>query len=131
MFTLTVSDHMLVAHSLRGAVFGPAQRLHGATYVVELSIRSPEVDDNGIVADIGRLGALLRAELDGLDHRNLDDVPALAGINTTTELLARHLADRIAQRIRAGELGPSAALDGLVVTLRESPVAWVAVERPL
>ena len=131
MFTLTVCDHMLVAHSLRGAVFGPAQRLHGATYVVELALRRADLDDDGVVADIGRAGALLRSELDELDHRNLDEVPALAGLNTTTEVLARHIADRIADRIRDGGLGRPTPLDGIAVTLRESPVAHVTFERSL
>jgi 6-pyruvoyl-tetrahydropterin synthase len=131
VFTLTVSDHMLIAHSLRGAVFGPAQRLHGATYVVELTLRAEDLDADGVVADIGRARGLLLAELAELDHRNLDELPTLEGVNTTTEALARHLADRLAARIHDGALGPTARLEGLALTLRESPVAWVTFERPL
>lgn len=124
MFGVTVRDHMLIAHSLRGEAFGPAQRLHGATYVVDATFRRAELDPDGVVVDIGRAGAELRAVLAELDYRNLDDEPGLAGVNTTTEALARLVADRLAERARAGELGDAArGLDGLVVTLHESPVA--------
>jgi 6-pyruvoyl-tetrahydropterin synthase len=132
VFSVTVRDHMLVAHSLRGGVFGPAQRLHGATYVVDATFRRAELDADGIVVDIGRAGEELRAVLAELDYRNLDDEPSLAGVNTTTEVLARLIADRLADRIQAGALGDGASgLDGLVVTLHESPVASASYERAL
>ena len=120
----------MVAHSLRGAAFGPAQRLHGATYVVEATFRRAELDSDGVVVDIGRAGEELRAVLAELDHRNLDEEPSLAGVNTTTETLARVIADRLAERARAGALGDGARqLDRLVVTLHESPVASASYER--
>jgi 6-pyruvoyl-tetrahydropterin synthase len=123
---------MLVAHSLRGKSFGPAQRLHGATYVVDATFRRAELDADGVVVDIGRAGEELRAVLAELDYRNLDDEPSLAGVNTTTEALARLIADRLAERADAGALGDSAReLDGLAVTLHESPVASASYERAL
>ena len=123
---------MMVAHSLRGEIFGPAQRLHGATYAVEATFRRAELDSDGIVVDIGRAGEGLRAVLAELEYRNLDDEPSLAGLNTTTEALARLIADRLADRAHAGALGEAAReLDGLVVTLHESHVAWASYERPL
>jgi 6-pyruvoyl-tetrahydropterin synthase len=132
VFSVTVRDHMMIAHSLRGDVFGPAQRLHGATYVVDVSFRRATLDANGIVVDIGRAAEALRAVVAELGYRNLDDEPDLAGMNTTTEALARVVADRLADRARAGELGEGARdLDGLVVTLRESHIAWASYERPL
>jgi 6-pyruvoyl-tetrahydropterin synthase len=132
VFGLTVRDHMMIAHSLRGETFGPAQRLHGATYVVEATFRRAELDPDGVVVDIGRAGEALRAVLAELDYRNLDDEPGLAGVNTTTEALARLVADRLAERARAGELGDAARdLDGLAVTLQESPVASATYERAL
>jgi 6-pyruvoyl-tetrahydropterin synthase len=132
VFGLTVRDHMMIAHSLRGEAFGPAQRLHGATYVVEATFRRAELDPEGVVVDIGRAGEALRAVLAELDYRNLDDEPSLVGVNTTTEALARLVADRLADRARAGELGDAARdLDGLAVTLRESPVASATYERAL
>jgi 6-pyruvoyl-tetrahydropterin synthase len=132
MFTVTVRDHMLVAHSLQGETFGSAQRLHGATYVVDASFRRAELDADGVVVDIGRAIEALRAVLSELDYRNLDDEPSLAGVNTTTEVLARLVADRLAERAHAGALGDAAReLDGLLVTLRESPVAAASYERPL
>jgi 6-pyruvoyl-tetrahydropterin synthase len=132
VFSVTVRDHMLVAHSLRGKSFGPAQRLHGATYVVDATFRRAELDADGVVVDIGRAGEELRAVLAELDYRNLDDEPSLAGVNTTTEALARLIADRLGERAHAGELGDSAReLDGLVVTLHESPVASASYERAL
>jgi 6-pyruvoyl-tetrahydropterin synthase len=124
VFSVTVRDHMMIAHSLRGAVFGPSQRLHGATYVVDATFRRATLDDDGIVVDIGKAADALRAALADLDRRNLDDVPDLRGMNTTTEVLARVIADRLA----AHELG---ALDALEITLRESPVAWASYERAL
>ena len=125
MFTVTVRDHMMIAHSLRGEVFGPAQRLHGATYVVDATFRRATLDDDGIVVDIGRAAEGLRAVLAELAYRNLDDEADLAGMNTTTEALARVVADRLADRL-GGE-----GLDGLVVTLRESHIASASYERPL
>ena len=125
MFSVTVRDHTMVAHSLRGETFGPAQRLHGATYVVEATFRRAELDSDGIVIDIARAGEELRVVLAELDYRNLDDVPSLADVNTTTEALARVIADRLAERLREG------ALDSLVVTLHESPVASASYERAL
>jgi 6-pyruvoyl-tetrahydropterin synthase len=130
LFSVTVRDHMMIAHSLRGDVFGPAQRLHGATYVVDATFRRAALDADGIVVDIGRAADALRAVLADLGYRNLDDEPDLAGANTTTEALAQVVADRLADRLRAGELG-DAALDGLVVTLRESHIAWASYERSL
>ena len=132
MFSVTVRDHMMIAHSLRGEVFGPAQRLHGATYVVDATFRRAALDADGIVVDIGRAADALRAVVAELGYRNLDDEPDFAGMNTTTEALARVVADRLAERARAGELGDGAReLDGLAVTLRESHVAWASYERPL
>ena len=123
---------MMIAHSFRGDVFGPAQRLHGATYVVDATFRRADLDADGIVVDIGRAAEALRAVVGALTYRNLDDEPELAGSNTTTEELARVVADRLADRARSGELGPGAAdLDGLVVTLHESHIAWASYERPL
>jgi 6-pyruvoyl-tetrahydropterin synthase len=132
VFGVTVRDHMMIAHSLRGETFGPAQRLHGATYVVDATFRRAELDLDGVVVDIGRAGEELRAVLAELDYRNLDDETSLAGVNTTTEVLARLIADRLAECVRAGALGDAArTLDGLVVTLHESPVASASYERPL
>ena len=132
MFSVTVRDHMMIAHSLRGAVFGPAQRLHGATYVVDATFRRANLDADGIVVDIGRAAEALGAVVAELGYRNLDDVADFAGMNTTTEVLAKVVADRLADRARAGDLGDGAReLDGLVVTLRESPVAWASYERAL
>ena len=132
MFSVTVRDHMLIAHSLRGEAFGPAQRLHGATYVVDATFRRAELDSDGVVVDIARAGEELRAVLADLDYRNLDDEPSLAEVNTTTEALARLIADRLAERARAGVLGDAArTLDSLVLTLHESPVASASYERDL
>jgi len=132
VFSVTVRDHMMIAHSLRGEVFGPAQRLHGATYVVDATFRRAELDADGIVVDIGRATEVLRALVGELGYRNLDDEAELADMNTTTEELARVIADRLAERARAGALGDGGReLDGLVVTLHESHVAWASYERPL
>ena len=132
MFSVTVRDHMMIAHSLHGEVFGPAQRLHGATYVVDATFRRADLDADGIVVDIGRAAAELRAVVAELGYRNLDAEVDFAGTNTTTEALARVVADRLADRARAGALGDGALeLDGLVVTLHESHVAWASYERPL
>ena len=132
MFSLTVRDHVMIAHSFRGEVFGPAQRLHGATYVVDATFRRKELDADGIVVDIGRAAAELGAVLGELNYRNLDDEPDFAGMNTSTEALARVIGDRLAERVAAGALGASAReLDGVVVTLHESHVAWASYERSL
>jgi 6-pyruvoyl-tetrahydropterin synthase len=132
MFSVTVRDHMMIAHSFRGAVFGPAQRLHGATFVVDATFRRPELDDDGIVVDIARAAEELSGVLADLNLRNLDDEPAFAGINTTTEALARFVADRLAERVAAGGFGDGArGLAGVTVTLHESHVAWASYERAL
>ena len=125
MFSVTVRDHMMIAHSLRGEVFGPAQRLHGATYVVDATFRRASLDADGIVVDIGLAAEALRAVVAELSYRNLDDVADFAGMNTTTEVLAKVVADRLADRVQ------TEGLDGLTVTLRESHVAWASYERPL
>ena len=132
MFRVTVRDHVMIAHSLRGEVFGPAQALHGATYVVDATFHRADLDDDGIVVDIGRAREQLRAVLADLDYRNLDDDPALTGGNTTTEALARLVADRLADRVHAGDLGATASgISAVTVTLAESPVAWASYERGL
>ena len=123
---------MMIAHSLQGEVFGPAQALHGATYVVDVTFRRQMLDADGIVVDIGRAAEALRAVVGELSYRNLDDEPDFAGMNTTTEALAQIVGDRLADSVRAGDLGEGALeIDGLVVTLRESHVAWASYERPL
>ncbi|MGL5863689.1 MAG: 6-pyruvoyl trahydropterin synthase family protein [Phycicoccus sp.] len=130
MFSVTVRDHMMVAHSLTGEVFGPAQRLHGATFVVDAAFCATGLDADGIVLDIGRASAALAAIVGELGYRNLDDEPTLAGVNTTTERLAQVVADRLADRLRAGDLGPDAErVTTIRVTLRESPAAWASYER--
>jgi len=132
LFSITVRDHMMVAHSLRGAVFGPAQRLHGATFVVDATFRRPDLDADGIVVDIGLATEQLRDVLGALSYRNLDDEPDFAGVNTSTEFLAKVVADRLADRVGSGALGPGAAgLTGIAVTLHESHVAWASYERAL
>lgn len=132
MFTVTVRDHMMIAHSLRGDVFGPAQRLHGATFVVDASFAGPALDEDGIVVDIGLATDELHGIVDDFRYRNLDDDPVFAGRNTTTEVLARAIADRLAARIHDGGFGPSGRnLTRLTVTLHESHVAWASYERAL
>lgn len=132
MFSVTVRDHMMIAHSFRGEVFGPAQRLHGATYVVDAAFRREALDADNIVVDIGRAAEELHAVLAQLSYRNLDDEPEFAGVNTSTEALARVVADRLAERVRSGALGDSAReLAGITVTLHESHVAWASYERTL
>jgi 6-pyruvoyl-tetrahydropterin synthase len=122
----------MVAHSFRGEVFGPAQRLHGATFVVDATFRRPSLDEDNIVIDIALASRELAAVVGELNLRNLDDEPAFAGVNTTTEFLAKVIADRLADRARAGSLGPGAAgLTGITVTLHESHVAWASYERML
>src|SRR5262245_25044229 len=130
MFEVTVSDHMMVAHSLPGEVFGPAQALHGATYVVEAAFARTDLDADGIVLDIGVALDALKGVLADLTYRNLDDVESLAGLTTTTEVLCREIADRLAARVHDGTLGVAATdLARIRVTLRESPVAWASYER--
>lgn len=132
MFTVSVRDHVMIAHSLRGELFGPAQRLHGATYVVDLELKRRELDPNGVVADIGRATTLLGEVLAPLRYQNLDDVPALRELNTTTEVLAKWIYDQLAARIARGELGPGAeGLESMRVVLNESHVAWAAYEAAL
>jgi 6-pyruvoyl-tetrahydropterin synthase len=132
VFSVTIRDHLMIAHTLRGKVFGPAQRLHGATYVVDATFRRATLDADDIVVDIGRAAEVLRDVLGELGYRNLDDELEFAGMNTTTEALAGVIANRLADRARAGALGDSGReLDGLVVTLHESHVAWASYERPL
>ncbi|MBA3488839.1 MAG: 6-carboxytetrahydropterin synthase [Longispora sp.] len=132
MFSVTVRDHMMIAHSFQGAVFGPAQRLHGATFVVDATFRRAELDADNIVVDIARAAAELSSVVGQFNLRNLDEDPALAGMNTTTEALARVIADRLAQRVIAGGLGEGAlGLSGITVTLHESHIAWASYERAL
>lgn len=132
MFSVTVRDHVMIAHSLRGQVFGPAQRLHGATYVVDVTFRRETLTSDSIVVDIGRAGEILRDVLGDLNYRNLDEHAELAEVNTTTEALARVIADRIADRIHAGALGDGAhGIAALAVTLHESHVASAGYERPM
>ena len=138
MYAVNVRDHFMIAHSFQGAVFGPAQRMHGATYVVDLEMRREALDADGIVVDIGLATQVLREELAALNFRNLDEAPEFKGRNTTTEFLAREIFDRMAGRIATGELGPgarrteaSAGVDSLRVVLHESHVAWAAYEGPL
>lgn len=126
-FSVTVRDHLMIAHSLAGAVFGPAQRLHGATYVVDATFRARELDENGIVVDIGRATDALREFTTWLSYRNLDEVPELAGLTTTTEVLCRLLGDRLAAQARDGSFHP-ARLTGIAVVMHESHVAWAGYE---
>jgi 6-pyruvoyl-tetrahydropterin synthase len=132
MFSVTVRDHMMIAHSFRGEVFGPAQRLHGATYVVDAAFRRQALDSDNLVVDIGRAAEQLHAVLGELSYRNLDDEPEFDGVNTSTEALARVVADRLISRIEAGEFGENArGLAGITVTLHESHIAWASYERTL
>ena len=131
MFGVTVRDHMMVAHSFRGEVFGPAQRLHGATFVVDATFRGDALDDDGVLVDIGRAAEVLKEVVGALAYRNLDEEPEFAGTNTTTEVLARHVADRLADHVAAGRLGAAEHVRGVVVTLHESHVAWASYERSL
>ena len=131
MFGVTVRDHMMVAHSFRGEVFGPAQALHGATFVVDATFRGVSLDADGILVDIGRAATALAEVVGTLSYRNLDEEPVFAGTNTTTEVLARHVADQLADRIAAGDLGAVDHVDALVMTLHESHVASASYERSL
>lgn len=132
MYSLTVRDHFMIAHSFKGEVFGPAQGLHGATYVVDVTFRRPELDADGLVVDIGLAGQHLNSVLGDFNYRNLDDDPAFAGRNTTTEMLARVVFDRVAEAARSGELGKAGqGVTSINVTLRESHVAWGSYEGPV
>ena len=132
MYSVTVRDSVMIAHSFRGEVFGPAQRLHGATFVVDASFRGENLDADNIVVDIGRAAEQLHEVVGALSYRNLDDEPEFAGMNTSTEALARVIADRLADRVHAGALGDGArALAGIEVTLHESHIAWASYERSL
>ncbi|MFI5975555.1 6-pyruvoyl trahydropterin synthase family protein [Streptomyces sp. NPDC051452] len=132
MFSITVRDHIMIAHSFRGDVFGPAQRLHGATFLVDATFRREQLDDDNIVVDIGLATRELGAVTGELNYRNLDDEPEFAGINTSTEFLAKVIADRLAERVHKGALGEGArGLGKIAVTLHESHIAWASYERDL
>jgi len=132
LFSVTVRDHMMVAHSFQGEIFGPAQRLHGATFVVDATFRRAELDGDNLVVDIGLAARQLAAILGELTYRNLDDEPAFKGVNTSTEMLAKVVADRLADRVHDGLLGAGArGLDAVCVTLHESHIAWASYERSL
>jgi len=132
VFSVTVRDHMMIAHSFRGEVFGPAQRLHGATFVVDATFRRAELDADNIVVDIGLAAQELNAIVGRFNFRNLDDEAEFAGVNTTTEALAKVIADQLAERVHAGALGAGArGLSGIAVTLHESHIAWASYERAL
>ncbi|AVH55340.1 MULTISPECIES: 6-pyruvoyl trahydropterin synthase family protein [Streptomyces] len=132
MFSITVRDHLMIAHSFRGEVFGPAQRLHGATFLVDATFRRAELDDDNIVVDIGLATQELGAVVSALNYRNLDDEPDFKNTNTSTEFLAKVIADRLADRVHAGALGEGArGLSGITVTLHESHIAWASYERAL
>ncbi|GAB3596834.1 6-pyruvoyl trahydropterin synthase family protein [Microbacterium tumbae] len=128
-YTVTVRDHMMIAHSFTGEVFGPAQRLHGATFVVDAAFGADDLDADGVVVDIGAAGAALAGILAGLTYRNLDEEPAFAGVNTTTEVLCRVIADRLADARARGELGAAENVNAITVTLRESHIAWASYSR--
>jgi 6-pyruvoyltetrahydropterin/6-carboxytetrahydropterin synthase len=129
MYILCVRDHMMIAHSFTGEVFGPAQRLHGATYIVDVEFRRRELDSDGIVVDIGLASSALHEALASMTYRNLDADPEFSGHNTTTEFLARNVFDRMVAALSAGRLGPTGAqICSLRVTLRESHLAWAAFE---
>lgn len=132
MFAVEVRDHIMIAHSFQGEVFGPAQRLHGATFVIDAAFFSKELDAAGLVVDIGRATAILREVLEPLNYRNLDEAPLLKGHNTTTEFLAKYLFDRLAERVAKGELGrPAQDVGSLRVTISESHVARAWYEGPI
>jgi 6-pyruvoyl-tetrahydropterin synthase len=132
MYSITVRDHMMIAHSFRGEVFGPAQQLHGATFVVDVEFRRRELDADGIVVDIGRATEAVRAVLADLNYRNLDNEPAFKGRNTTTEFLARVVFDRVAAAIARGDLGGGArGIESMRVTLSESHIARGSFDGPL
>ena len=129
MFSVTVRDHMMVAHSLPGEVFGPAQNLHGATFVVDATFRAETLDEDGLVVDIGAASKALAGVVGALSYRNLDDDPSLAGVTTTTERLAQVVADRLVDAMASGGLGRTGHVRGITVTLHESHIAWASFER--
>ncbi len=132
MYALTVRDHVMIAHSFQGEVFGPAQKLHGATYVVDVEFQSEDLDSDGLVVDIGLASEALKKLIMDYNYRNLDDVPSLAGKNTTTEYMARVIFDGMARQIADGEVGPGGQrLSGLKVTLHESHIAWASYQGSL
>ena len=132
MFSLTVCDHIMIAHSFSGAEFGPAQRVHGATFVVEAEFRAEQLDRLNLLIDIGLARQELRRILDDVDYRNLDSVAAFEGQNTTTEFMARHIFDRLAEACQSGALGEGGKMvSAIKVLLRESPLAWAAFESGL
>ncbi|MEU5207533.1 6-carboxytetrahydropterin synthase [Streptomyces pseudogriseolus] len=132
MFSITVRDHIMIAHSFRGEVFGPAQRLHGATFLVDATFRREQLDEDNIVVDIGLATQELGAVVGELNYRNLDNEPDFAGVNTSTEYLAKVIADRLAERIHKGALGEAAkGIARISVTLHESHIAWASYERAL
>lgn len=132
MHAVEVRDHIMIAHSFKGDVFGPAQALHGATFVVDVAFLAETLDENGIVVDIGRAHEALKATLAPLTYRNLDDIPEFAGVNTTTEFLTRHVFDKMAETVRAGGLGRAASeISALKVTISESHVARAWYEAPV
>jgi 6-pyruvoyl-tetrahydropterin synthase len=128
-YSVTVRDHMMIAHSFRGEAFGPAQRLHGATYVVDATFRAPALDEDGVVVDIGRASDELRSIVSSLSYRNLDDEPEFAGVNTTTERLCGVIAERLVDAVRDGRLGGAGqGIEAIAVTLHESHIAWASYE---
>ena len=127
-YAVTVRDHIMIAHSFTGEMFGPAQRLHGATFVVDATFRAPALDEDGVVVDIGRASEVLRGILSSLSYRNLDDEPQFAGVNTTTERLCSVIADQLVNAAKDGELGGGSQLSGISVTLHESHIAWASYE---
>jgi 6-pyruvoyl-tetrahydropterin synthase len=132
MYELTVRDHFMIAHSFRGEIFGPAQKIHGATYVVDASFRRSELDDDDLIVDIGLAGKVLGEILADYNFRNLDEIEAFHGRNTTTEFMARVIFDRLAEAVKAGRLGPAAdGLSGIKVSLKESHLAWASYEGAL
>ncbi len=132
MYELTVRDHFMIAHSFRGEIFGPAQKLHGATYVVDASFRREALDEDDLIVDIGLAGQVLAEILADYNYRNLDEIEAFRGRNTTTEFMARVIFDRLAQAVHDGRLGPAATgLSGLKVSLKESHLAWASFEGAL
>jgi 6-pyruvoyl-tetrahydropterin synthase len=128
-FTVTVRDHMMVAHSFTGEFFGPAQRLHGATFIVDASFEATELDQNGVVVDIGRATVALAEITTSLTYRNLDEVAEFAGVNTTTEVLCKAIADRLAERVLDGSLASDQRVHAITVTLHESHIAWASYSR--
>jgi 6-pyruvoyl-tetrahydropterin synthase len=132
MYSLNVRDHIMIAHSFQGQIFGPAQRLHGATYIVDLTFRREALDADGLVVDIGLASQSLKRVLEALNFRNLDDEPDFSGKNTTTEFMAREIFDRMVTELRAGALGAGArGVNVISVTLHESHIAWASYEGPV